>query len=167
MSQLIGAAQTNPWIVNDYTDDPRTPMRVEVPAHAGILRVDIDAPRGSKAQEARMVQPFLPSSFFGAPIVDIAVLDPPVWVLPPPLPGGTSARLGFNGFTRDASGGVIPAVTVKCFLTADDTKQSETVSDQNGFFTVSTPFSGGHYLIFYKTGTPDISGTTVNTLQGA
>ena len=52
-------------------------------------------------------------------------------------------------------------------LTLDDTKQSEGVSDENGFFTVSTSVAGNHYLIFYKTGTPDISGTTVNTLQGA
>jgi hypothetical protein len=126
--------------------------------------MDVEASVGGTRS---VIQPFLPCGFYGGLALDVGILDAPVWVMPPPLPGGANGRLGFNGFSRDASGGVIAGVTVKCMLTATDTKQSEAVSDADGLFVVSTAEAGGHYLIFYKTGTPDIAGTTVNTLLGA
>lgn len=166
MSQFVGAALATQWIGVD--DDPRSHLRArrtEVPSKDGTLRMDVEALPGQPGRT--IVQPFMPCGFYGNLAVDVGILDDPVWVMPPPLPSGANGRLGFNGFSRDASGGVIAGVTVKCMLTSTDTKQSEAVSDVNGLFVVSTAEAGGHYLIFYKTGTPDISGTTVNTLLGA
>jgi hypothetical protein len=166
MSVFIGAALPQ-FILND-DGDQRSHLRArrtEFPPQVGVLRMDVAGPVGLQANNR--TQPFWPASFFGDPGVDIGVLDAPTWIMPPPLPSGANGRLGFNGFSRDASGGVIAGVTVKCMLTATDTKQSETVSDADGLFIVSTSEAGAHYLIFYKTGTPDLSGTTVNTLLGA
>ena len=165
MSQLVGAAMPSFWFACD--DDQRSHLRArrtEMPSRDGGLRMDVEAPVGGPRA---VIQPFLPSGLYGDLALDVGIIDAPVWVMPPPMPSGSNGRLGFNGFSRDASGGVIAGVTVKCMLTSTDTKQSEAVSDANGLFVVSTAEAGGHYLIFYKTGTPDISGTTVNTLLGA
>lgn len=166
MSVFFGASL--PVQTFELDNDPRSLFvyaRSEMPSDDGMLRIDVDAVMGDP--EPNITQPFMPSTFFGDFGSDVGVLSPLVWIMPPPNPSGGNGRLGFNGFSRDASGGVIAGVTVKCMLTATDTKQSEAVSDANGLFVVSTSEAGGHYLIFYKTGTPDISGTTVNTLLGA
>ena len=165
MSQLVGAAMPSFWFACD--DDVRSHLHkplVQMPERDGVLTVDVDVMPG---RARTIIQPFLPSGLYGDQSLDIGALDAVVWIKSPPHPSGANGRLGFNGFTRDASGGVITGVTVKCMLTATDTKQSEAVSDADGVFVVSTAEAGGHYLIFYKTGTPDISGTTVNTLLGA
>ena len=165
MSVFVGGAGGQVYLTVD--DDPRSHLRArrtEMPSRDGILRMDVEAPIGGPRSP---IQPFLPSSFYGALALDVGILDDPAWIMPPPKPSGANGRFVFNGFSRDASGGVIAGVTVKCMLTATDTKQSEAVSDGNGLFVVSTAEAGGHYLIFYKTGTPDIAGTTVNTLLGA
>ena len=166
MSVFIGAAL--PQFILKDDDDQRSHLRARrttMPTQTNILRIDVDAKVGDPG--LNFVQPFLPSCFFGDGAVDVGILDAPAWIIPPPMRSGANGRLGFNGFSRDASGGVISGVTVKCMLTATDTKQSETVSDANGLFVVSTSEAGAHYLIFYKTGVPDLSGTTVNTLLGA
>jgi hypothetical protein len=165
VSVFIGGAGGQVYLAVD--DDACSFMgtpRPQMPSWDGILRMDVEAPVGGPRSP---IQPFLPSGFYGDLGLDVGILGAPVWVMPPPLPSGANGRLGFNGFSRDASGGVIAGVTVKCMLTATDTKQSEAVSDANGLFVVSTAEAGGHYLIFYKAGTPDICGTTVNTLLGA
>lgn len=80
---------------------------------------------------------------------------------------GTSSRYGFVGVTRDAYGSPLAGVTVKCFKTSDDSLLSQVVSDENGAFTVTTPYyPDTHYLVCYKAGSPDVEGTTVNTLIG-
>ncbi len=166
MSVLIGAALPQ-FILRD-DDDQRSHLRsrrTEFPPQTGVLRMDVEGPVGLQAKN--WVQPFWPSSFYGDLAVDVGIIDPPTWIMPPPLPSGANGRLGFNGFSRDASGGILAGVTVKLFLTATDTKVFETVSDINGFFVASTSEAGAHYLLFYKTGVPDVSGTTVNTLLGA
>lgn len=161
MSVFIGAAMPQFIICDDA--DPRSHLRArrtEQPSKGGLLRLEVEAPVGDSHN---ITQPFALSAFYG----DLAILDAPLWIMPPPMPGGANGRLGFNGFSRDASGGVIAGVTVKLFLTSTDVKQCETVSNTDGFFVVSTAEAGGHYLLFYKSGTPDVSGTTVNTLAGA
>lgn len=166
MSVFIGAAL--PQFILQDDDDPRSWSRVTglmAPSRSGVLRLDFDVPVGVQAKN--FTQPFWPSSFYGDLAVDIGIIDAPAWIMPPPLPSGANGRLGFNGFSRDASGGILAGVTVKLFLTATDTKVDQTISDVNGLFVVSTSEAGAHYLLFYKTGTPDVSGTTVNTLLGA
>lgn len=85
-----------------------------------------------------------------------------------PANGGTNSRFGIQGVTRDAVGNPLGGCRVKCFRTSDDTKTDETVSDANGNFMVSTPFyPDAHYLVQYKATSPDVFGSSLNTLVGA
>lgn len=81
--------------------------------------------------------------------------------------GGTISRYGVVGVTRDVNNSPISGVTVKLYRTSTDEVVSTQVSDAAGNFTVTTPYyPDAHYVVMYKTGTPDIFCTTVNTLIG-
>lgn len=78
---------------------------------------------------------------------------------------GARSSLFLAGTTRDSNGDPLASVTVDAFLTATDVKVGSTVSDSGGYFAVPSPFSGqAHYLVAYKPGSPDVSGTSVDTL---
>lgn len=70
-----------------------------------------------------------------------------------------------SGITRDSTGTVLAGCVVDMFRTANDTLISSTVSDAAGAYTlpVSGP-AGPFYLVAYKAGSPDVSGTSANTL---
>jgi hypothetical protein len=85
-----------------------------------------------------------------------------------PYNGGCNTRYGIQGVTLDALGNPLGYVKVKCFRTSDDTKTDETTSDAYGNFMVSTPFyPDSHYLVQYKATSPDVFGSSLNTLVGA
>lgn len=50
------------------------------------------------------------------------------------------------------------------FDTATDTIRGTTVSDANGNYLVDGQIDTTYYLVAYKAGAPDVSGTTVNTI---
>lgn len=83
--------------------------------------------------------------------------------------GGSSSSYAFVGVTRDVYGSILGGCTVKCFRTSDDLLISQVVSDAiSGQFTAPTPYyPSTHYLVSYKAGSPDVQGTTPNTLIGA
>jgi hypothetical protein len=82
--------------------------------------------------------------------------------------GNAASRVGFVGVTRDQYGVPVGGVTVQLFRTSDDVLMMELVSDVNGNFLLQSVSTGvGHYIVAYKSGSPDIFGTTVNTLIGA
>ena len=86
------------------------------------------------------------------------------WAPPPPAPAGQE-QLKIRGTTRDSAGAVLGSATVQGFITSTDVYVSQVVSDTAGYFEFCTQFSGQqHYLVAYKGGSPDIAGTTVNTL---
>lgn len=99
----------------------------------------------------------------------------PIWWDFPDLFTGATSRFVFTGVTRDSGGSALGSVTVKLFKTADgsyvgtkDILIDEIVSDTSGNFSVTTPYyPDTHYLVTYKAGTPDVQGTTVNSLIGA
>jgi hypothetical protein len=100
----------------------------------------------------------------------------PVWVDHPDLNTGTSSSMAFVGYSRDAYGSILPGCTMKLFKTTDgsypnttDVKIAETTSDPvTGFYTLYTPYyPDTHYIVSFKTGTPNVQGVTVNTLIGA
>jgi hypothetical protein len=50
-------------------------------------------------------------------------------------------------------------------LTSNDTYVGQAVSDSAGYYELGTPYSGqAHYVVAYLPGSPDVSGTSVNTL---
>jgi hypothetical protein len=72
------------------------------------------------------------------------------------------------GVTRDSTGAILAGCTVNLFLTSGNTFVSSTVSDANGNFAfyVSSPIPQ-YFLVGYLAGSPDVEGTTVNTLTAA
>ena len=55
---------------------------------------------------------------------------------------------------------------VQCFATTTDLLTGEVTANTDGTYAVPTPYvsPAQHYLVAYKAGSPDIAGTTVNTL---
>lgn len=78
-------------------------------------------------------------------------------------PGATVNR-SISGVTRDSAGTIMGAVRVALFQSGGDIPKSETVSDAAGNFNFDNPGSGPFYMVAYKAGSPDVAGTTVNTL---
>ena len=71
-----------------------------------------------------------------------------------------------NGITKDSSGAVLGNCVVMLFRTGDDTVESETVSDGSGNYSFTRGNNLAAYCVAYKSGSPDVAGTTVNTLTG-
>lgn len=73
-----------------------------------------------------------------------------------------------TGTTKDSTGAALGSCVVQWFNTADDRLLSETTSDANGLFEFRTAGQppNAYYLVAYKQGSPDVAGTTVNTLVG-
>ena len=90
------------------------------------------------------------------------------WYAEPDMTKGSMSRFGVVGVTRDIYGSPIGGVTVTLYRTSDDSVQAKVVSDALGNYTVTTPFApDSHYIVMYKAGSPDVFGTTQNTLVGA
>jgi hypothetical protein len=80
--------------------------------------------------------------------------------------GGTQTRLRFRGVVRDAAGNALSSGVVHLILTSGDVFVQQANADAAGGFEAMSQFaSTNHYLVGYKAGSPDIAGTTVNTLQ--
>jgi hypothetical protein len=81
------------------------------------------------------------------------------------LPGTQSTKF-ILGTCRDTRGQPVAGATVDAFLTASDVKVGAATSFADGTYAVGTdnPISAQHYLVAYLAGSPDIAGTTVNTL---
>lgn len=78
---------------------------------------------------------------------------------------GNGSRKYIMGACRDVDGNAVPGATVVGFLTAGDLLVAETACDDKGNYELPTPYPGApHYLVAYRTGAPDIAGTSVNTL---
>ena len=81
---------------------------------------------------------------------------------------GAASRVGFVGITRDQYGAPVGSCVVQLFRTSDDLFIMEVTSDSSGNFLLQSWYSPDtHYIVAYKAGSPDIFGTTVNTLVGA
>lgn len=79
---------------------------------------------------------------------------------------GNGSTKFLRGQCKDATGASISGATVQGFVTSTDVFVGETTSDSQGYYELGTVYPAtNHYLVAYKTGSPDISGTTVNTLQ--
>jgi hypothetical protein len=77
---------------------------------------------------------------------------------------GVAVNFAITGVTRDSGGAVLGTCRVELFVTSRDVSIAETVSDTSGNFTFGMPGTGPFYLVAYKVGSPDVAGTTVNTI---
>lgn len=81
---------------------------------------------------------------------------------------GNGATKFIMGTCKDSVGNTVSGAIVQGFLTSNDQYIGETTSNTNGDYELSTPYPSPatHYLVAYRPGSPDIAGTTVNTLTG-
>lgn len=77
---------------------------------------------------------------------------------------GAYVNFSITGVTRDSSGAILPTCRVELLNTGRDVSIAETVSDAAGNFRFDMPGTGPFYMVAYKVGSPDVAGTTVNTL---
>jgi hypothetical protein len=77
------------------------------------------------------------------------------------------ASAGLSGITRDSTGAVLGGCTVDMFYTATDAFVQSTTSNAVGAFSFSQMAPGPYYFVAYLPGSPDVAGTSVNTLQPA
>lgn len=77
-----------------------------------------------------------------------------------------NSRYLISGLTVDSGGTPIGNVAVDIFESASDTIRGSTISDAAGNYAVEISGDLGltFYVRGYKTGSPDVAGTTVNTL---
>lgn len=78
----------------------------------------------------------------------------------------TPSRYIITGTTRDSTGAPLGNCAVELFETQNPSVvRAQTTSDANGLFTVvSTVPPLAFFLVAYLPGSPDVAGTTVNTL---
>ena len=72
-----------------------------------------------------------------------------------------------TGITKDINDAVVGGATVKVYRTFDDSLLGTTVSAADGAYEIGVSDLFNCYLVAYKAGSPDIAGTTVNTVQGS
>ncbi len=78
---------------------------------------------------------------------------------------GGSQQRKLIGISRDSVGATLGSVAIKAFLTAGNIFAGSVTSDTGGYFECSTPYAGqAHYIVAYKAGSPDVEGSTLNTL---
>jgi hypothetical protein len=69
------------------------------------------------------------------------------------------------GITKDASDVALGNCVVKLFEAATDIKIAQTTSDGSGNFSFNVGTNAGFfYYVYYKAGSPDVAGTSVNTI---
>lgn len=72
-----------------------------------------------------------------------------------------------SGVTRDNAGNPLANCTVRLYRTANDSVAAVVVSDGSGNFSIASSPALAHYIVAYLPGSPDVAGTTLNTLVGA
>lgn len=157
MSQLIAGAMPEFVLAQD---DQRASeaFRARARARARALYARFDYQSGFWPRRG---------GFVGDMGLDISVLETPAWGSFYPA-GGIASRVGFVGVTRDQYGTPTGSCVVQLFRTSDDLFIMEITSDSSGNFLLQSWYTPDtHYIVAYKAGSPDIFGTTVNTLVGA
>jgi hypothetical protein len=82
--------------------------------------------------------------------------------------GGVYRPYFFRGTCKNSVGTALGGAVVQGFLTSGDTFIGETACASDGTYELGTVyFASTHYLVAYYPGSPDIAGTTVNTLVPA
>lgn len=150
-----------------------------------LLKLDEGGPVSPDGKPLGHIAPFLPMysrnrEWKGGPYPDAFRLPS----LPLPLlmrvskfnrrmafPRLTPAPKTYNitGVTRDSAGAILGNCVVHLFRTTDDVEIDQVNSDASGnyIFSLGVSPQNQQYAVAYKAGSPDVAGTTVNTLTGS
>lgn len=79
---------------------------------------------------------------------------------------GTQSRNFLRGVCKDSTSTIVANAIVQGFVTGTDVFVGEVTGGEDGTYLLGTEQlkTTPHYLVAYKPGSPDIAGTTVNTL---
>lgn len=79
---------------------------------------------------------------------------------------GTQSKNFLRGTCKDSGGTPVANAIVQAFRTSDDAYAGAVQGNNDGTYLLGVEQSKAtaHYLVAYKAGSPDIAGTTVNTL---
>jgi hypothetical protein len=84
-------------------------------------------------------------------------------------PAPQPALYAIRGTTLDATGAPLGGCTVQAFETGTGILRAQVVSDAAGNYVIGVPSDPRltFFLVMYKTGVPDVTAATVNTLVPA
>lgn len=148
---VIGTAL---WVENDWRIQPASyrPLLASMPEEMRWPRSNFRS-AGLTAAEAPLNS---------APLV----WDWEPYMQSAPLVG--QRRFIVTGTTTDRSGAALASCTVRLYETAsNNVMDTGVVSDASGVYVATSPSSTTCYAVAYKSGSPDVQGTTVNTLTPA
>jgi len=83
------------------------------------------------------------------------------------VPVNQPPRYRVVGVTRNSTGVALASCAVEIFETGSGLLRGATVSDADGNYSLEVTGSGAgltFFVVAYKAGSPDVAGTTVNTL---
>ncbi len=163
MSQLLGGTGIGPISTKD---------RRLTPVYQVIRKErDLIAERGSGTEyPGGYTNVFWPGcrQFVGDNGLDVGMIEPIFRGPVARIALGAGSRVGFVGVTRDAQGAPLGGVTCSLFRTATREWIMDIVSGVDGSFLLQSWYSpDAHFIVFSKTGAPDVFGTTKQTLVGA
>lgn len=72
---------------------------------------------------------------------------------------------GVVGITIDQIGARLPFCTVNAFNAVTNVFVATTQSDASGNYSLQLPAGQTYFLVAYKPGSPDVAGTSVNTIR--
>lgn len=105
-------------------------------------------------QLTSVVNPAAPTNVNGTPISDRRVFDRVC----------AQVNKTLSGVSKDSTGAALGNCTVMIFRTEDRSLVAETISDASGNWSVPMLKGGPFFAVEYKSGSPDVAGTSVNTL---
>jgi hypothetical protein len=82
-------------------------------------------------------------------------------------PAVAQANYLIAGTSKDSTGAALPSCVTKLFRSSDSLYTAQSLSDGSGNFRFYVVAGVQYYLVAYKAGSPDVAGTTVNTLTGS
>jgi hypothetical protein len=97
----------------------------------------------------------------GSPTLGIPAIVPGLQPFQPPT------YYKVSGVTRDETGAALAGCVVNLLRTRDNLLIGQTTSDGTGYYEFRTAGPASNYYVnAYKEGSPDVAGTTVNTVVG-
>ena len=106
--------------------------------------------------------------FLGDYVVDVSLMDQTWARRHERVAHGIASRVGFVGRTYDQNGNILGGVTCSLFRTSDRLWIMDVVSNYDGSFLLQSWYSPDtHFIVFSKAGSPEVFGTTRQTLVGA
>lgn len=155
MSGLISTATGYQLVVgmnNSYNDDILQPV---------TYRMSLPLTRQGRDRDAGVL--WSRSSMVG---IDVAVrgTKQQQWDYPFAYSSGRSGARLISGVAYGATGSPIPGATVRLFNTATGLLVCTATADSAGNYVVTEPNNVASFVVAYLPGSPDVAGTTVNTL---